>query len=222
MLVAAGLESRGEGYRYQPDQSQASIPLFLSRSCSLSSTISSRNHRRIPVSPPLRLPVFPSFPLLLVRHRVSTFLSKSSHVPYVSLTIAEVLSACFSPLSTLTVILFPSFYPPIYLSSPLRSFPSYLFVCRFIPDFSLAVHFRLFSPSLHRPLTSCANVPKSIYDITACSRATSSPTDSTKAGAFYYLLFYFPLPLPRDIPASSTPTPLTLLQSSRQTVRYLA
>jgi len=28
-------ESRGEGYRYQPDQSQASIPLFLSCFCSL-------------------------------------------------------------------------------------------------------------------------------------------------------------------------------------------
>lgn len=150
-------------------------------------------------------------------------LSKSSHVPYVSLTIAEALSACFSPLPALTVILFPSFCPPIYLSPPFRPFPSYLFVYRSIPDFSLAVHFHPFpSPTLpaHRPLTSCANVPKSIYDITACSRATSSPTDSTKAGAFY-LVFYFPLPLPRDIPTNPTPTPLTPPQSSRQTVRYL-
>lgn len=206
-------------YRYQvPTEVKHRSPY----SCpipALSSTISSRNHQHI--SLPLRPPVSPSFLLLLVRRRVSTFLSKSSHVPYVSFTIAEALSACFLQLCRLSHGNSFSLFLPAYLSTR-TSFSSFSIYSS--ADLSLGFFLSRFTFAffpLHRPLTSCANVPKSIYDITARSRATSSPTDSTKAGAFY-LVFYFPLPLPRNIPASLTPTPLTPAQSSRQTVGYLA
>lgn len=108
-----------------------------------------------PISPPLssaRFSVLSAFTRMPPRFDVS--LEKLTRVPCVSLTIAEALSACFSPLSALTVILFPSFCPPIYLSPRLRRpFPSYLFVYRSIPDFSLAVHF----PSFFLPLPSSSD-----------------------------------------------------------------
>lgn len=143
-------EQRGEGYRYQPDRSQASIPLFLSHSCSHSPPFPHATTDVSPISPPLssaRFSVLSAFTRMPPRFDVS--LEKLTRVPCVSLTIAEALSACFSPLSALTVILFPSFCPPIYLSPRLRRpFPSYLFVYRSIPDFSLAVHFPSFFPPI--------------------------------------------------------------------------
>lgn len=116
----------------------------------LSSTISSRNHRHI--SLPLRPPVSPSFPLLLVCRRVSTFLSKSSHVPYVSLTIAEALSACFLQLCRLSHGNSFSLFLPAYLST--RTSFSSSFSIYSSADLSLGfflylwVHFRPFFPPI--------------------------------------------------------------------------
>lgn len=156
--------------------------------------------------------VSPSFPPLLVYHRVSTFLSKSSHVPYVSLTVAKALSACFLPPSTLTVILFPSFCPPIYLSirisSSLRPFPSYLFVYRSIPDFSLAVHFRpFFSPSPFPPSFSdflCKRPQVDLWHYCLLPRyflsdwfhQSSAPSTSTSSFISHYLYRAISPPVP--------------------------
>lgn len=140
-------------------------PLFLSHSCSLSLSPPPFPHATtdiFPVSLPLRLLVSPSFLLLLVCHCVSTFLSKSSHVPYVSLTLARRLfPACFSPLSTLMVILFPSFYPPIYLST--RIFPSSsFFILPIRLPISLARFTFAFPPAIVLPLPAQTSPSRSM------------------------------------------------------------
>lgn len=95
----------------------------------LSSTISSRNHRRIPVSPPLRPFLLPSrfYSYAIAFRRFSRKAHTCLMSPYHCGSSFRVL---FAALSALTVILFPSFCAPIYLliSLPLRPFPSYLFV----------------------------------------------------------------------------------------------
>lgn len=103
---------------------------------------------------------------------------------------------------------FFSLFLAAYLSSLLRPL---LFVCRSIPDFSLAVHFRSFFP--YRPLTSYANVPKSIYDITAPALLPLRlipPKPAFLPRLLFPTIFY-----PCDI-LNLTPTPLTLLQSLRR------
>lgn len=228
-------------------RSQASIPLFLSRSRTRFSTISSRNrHRRIPVSPSLRL--FPStVSLSLARSfsfslpSFSFFLSVSrmtSHVSPEKLTRA--LRLPYPLHGSFRVLLasvdfqgnsFPTPFPlaahlSIYLSICVSfSVPSYLPIPLSIyspVSFSLPRDSLLSFPPYWPPpsLASCANVFKSVYDITTCSHATSSPTDFTEARlpypyTLYPRLFYFPPLSPRT---SLVPIPLTPSQCSWQTV----
>lgn len=130
-------------------------------------------------------------PCVSLTHRGGSFrvlfASVGSHGNSFSLFLPAYLS-----ISPVFVVLFH----PICSSTDL----SLIFLSRFtFPLFS--------SPPPHRPLTSCANVPKSIYDITACSRATSSPTDSTKAGAFHPRLLFpttFTARYPRQFHTNTT------------------
>jgi len=142
-LETAGLESRGEGYRYQTQvkhRSPYSCPIP-----ALSSTISSRNHQRIPrltASSSARFSVLSAF----TRMRFDVPLEKLTRalcLPYHRGSSFRVLFASVGSHGNSF-----SLFLPAYLSiSPFSlSFPSYLFVYRSIPDFSLAVHFRPFFP----------------------------------------------------------------------------
>lgn len=113
--------------------------------------------------------------------RVPTYLNEGSHAPYVSLTLSFPARRVFSssPPSTFPVILFLSFSRlPIYLSIHLSaslpfSLSIHLFVCRSIPDLASLSFCGFSSSSCCSPRSGspCANVSKSVYDITTCSPA---------------------------------------------------
>lgn len=87
-----------------------------------SSTISSRNHRRIPVSPPLRLPVSRILPAFT---RMPPRFSQKAHTCLMSPSPSRRLFLRALRLSSdLTVILFPSFCSRIYLSTRITPFSS--------------------------------------------------------------------------------------------------
>lgn len=175
---------------YQPDArgSQASIPRI---PCPVPSTISSRNHQRIlvlvnpspsPVFNPVLLALSSS---LVMASRSDVGTSGRPHTRLMSLLLSSSRrGGSFSPPSTLPVILFLSFsrlpiylsiYPSIRVSSLFAIYPSIRLPI--YPRSRLPLVLWLFFLSLSLWLqcwsvSPCANVSKSVYDITTCSPAT--------------------------------------------------
>lgn len=193
-----GQKSRGEGYRYtNPRRGVKHRSPYPCPVPTRFSTISSRNHLRIPVSHhlfayPFLRPFF-SLPLCFFAFWRS---SRKAHTRLMSpLPSTESLSACFSPPSTFMVIFFPFFRSPIYLSIRVSTFPypslSYLFVCRSIPDLSPSrVSLSPFFPiALHLVWLPVQTSPSRSMTLLLAPTLLPTQLDSIEAGLLYFVFF---------------------------------
>lgn len=231
----AGGEGKWKRRVYQPDArgSQASIPrISVPFPPARSSTISSRNRRRILVlATPAPSPVLNLHPSRFISLSLShTFCpsryvvafrctSRRAHTRLMSLLLFLCLPALFLATVYFSDNSFSLFFPPTYLY--LSVYPR-LFPFRYLSIYSFA-DLSLISPpsrsatlplcrSSRCPLqlqrrsgSPCANVSKSVYDITTCSPAR-------------YCLF--PCLHPRLIPPKPRPSTSSFISSHSLAVRY--
>jgi len=176
-----GIGTNPTGVKHRSSYS-CPIPAF-------SSTISSRNHWCILVSPPLRLLVSPALPFTRMLPRFDVSLEKLTRalcLPYHRKSSFRMLFASVGFHGN-----FFSLFLPAYLSI-------YSYLLLFVLFYSSAdpslIFLSQFTFALF-PLSSdflCKRPQVDLWHY--CSRATSSPTDSTKAGVSTSFIFHYLLP----------------------------